>query len=102
MAHINAAVAQRHTNAIEVRLHATPYVDGPSQGGLEKLQNLRVLLMSNNKIAGWNEIDKLGALANLEDLLLVGNPLYNEFKDNNSLSEYRVEVRGKPRRVGMV
>lgn len=31
--------------------------------------------------------------AQLEDLLLVGNPLYNDYKDNNALSEYRIEVR---------
>mmetsp|Transcript_22920 Transcript_22920/g.58503 ORF Transcript_22920/g.58503 Transcript_22920/m.58503 type:complete len:197 (-) Transcript_22920:320-910(-) len=63
-----------------------------SLGGLEKLQNLRVLFMSNNKIASWGEVEKLAALANLEDVLLVGNPLYNDYKDNNALSEYRIEV----------
>jgi dynein light chain 1, axonemal len=50
--------------------------------------------MSNNKIASWSEVEKLSVLANLEDLLLVGNPLYNDYKDNNALSEYRIEVRG--------
>lgn len=28
----------------------------------------------------------------LEELLLVGNPLYNEFKENNALQQYRIEV----------
>mmetsp|Transcript_26052 Transcript_26052/g.56876 ORF Transcript_26052/g.56876 Transcript_26052/m.56876 type:complete len:199 (+) Transcript_26052:202-798(+) len=60
--------------------------------GVEKLLNLRVLFMSNNKIASWTEIDKLAVLDKLEDLLLIGNPLYNDYKDNNALSEYRVEV----------
>lgn len=60
--------------------------------GIEKLVNLRVLFMANNKIAGWGEVDKLGALDKLEDLLLVGNPLYNDYKDNNATSEYRIEV----------
>ncbi len=59
----------------------------------EKLVNLRVLYLSNNKVASWTEIDRLGALDKLEDLLLVGNPLYNEAKDGNTLSDYRIEVR---------
>lgn len=65
------------------------------QSGLEKLVNLRVLFMSNNKVASWSEIEKLQPIQSLEDLLLVGNPLYNDYKDNNALSEYRIEVRTK-------
>jgi dynein light chain 1 len=61
-------------------------------GGIEKLLNLKVLFMSNNKIAAWSEIDRLAALDKLEDLLLVGNPLYNEARDGNTLSDYRIEV----------
>lgn len=30
----------------------------------------------------------------LEELLLVGNPLYNEYRDNNAIPDYRVEVGG--------
>ncbi|GFH11586.1 uncharacterized protein HaLaN_07107 [Haematococcus lacustris] len=63
-----------------------------SLSGIEKLQNLKVLLMSNNKIASWAEVDRLAGISSLEDLLLVGNPLYNDYKDNNALSDYRVEV----------
>lgn len=59
--------------------------------------NLRVLFMSNNKIVSLNEIDKLASLDKLEDVLLVGNPIYNEYKDSNNLSEYRVEVRDEKR-----
>ena len=62
------------------------------QNGIEKLGNLRVLLMSNNKIASWAEIDRLAGLGKLEDLLLIGNPLYIDYKDNNALSDYRIEV----------
>jgi dynein light chain 1 len=51
-----------------------------------------VLFASNNKIASWSEIDRLASLSQLEDLLLVGNPIYNDYKDNNALSEYRIEV----------
>ncbi|KAG2500984.1 hypothetical protein HYH03_000806 [Edaphochlamys debaryana] len=63
-----------------------------SLSGIEKLVNLRVLFMSNNKITNWSEVDKLAALDKLEDLLLAGNPLYNDYKDNNATSEYRIEV----------
>lgn len=69
------------------------------QAGIEKLVNLRVLFMSNNKIVSLNEIDKLASLDKLEDVLLVGNPIYNEYKDSNNLSEYRVEVRDGRGRV---
>ncbi len=51
-----------------------------------------MLFASNNKIASWSEIDRLASLSQLEDLLLVGNPIYNDYKDNNALSEYRIEV----------
>lgn len=72
------------------------------QSGIEKLVNLRVLFMANNKIAGWGEVDKLGALDKLEDLLLVGNPLYNDYKDNNATSEYRIEVGPRSAGAGVV
>ncbi len=50
--------------------------------------------MSNNKIASMSDIDRLASLGALEDLLLVGNPLYNDYKDRNDLAEYRIEVCG--------
>lgn len=62
------------------------------QTGVEKLAALRVFLLSNNKIASWGEVDRLGSLAALEELLLVGNPLYNEFKDKGDTQNYRIEV----------
>uniref|UniRef100_A0A6U0YTQ6 Dynein axonemal light chain 1 n=1 Tax=Polytomella parva TaxID=51329 RepID=A0A6U0YTQ6_9CHLO len=60
--------------------------------GVEKLSNLRVLYVSNNKIASWSDIDRLAGLDKLEELLLVGNPLFNDYRDNNSSSDYRIEV----------
>ena len=63
------------------------------QAGIEKCSRLRVLYMSNNKLKDWTELDRLSALQGLEELLLLGNPLYNEFKDNNALPQYRIEVR---------
>ena len=62
------------------------------QSGVEKLAQLRVLFLSNNKVRDWTEVDRLAALERLEELLLVGNPLYNDHKDNNTLPDYRVEV----------
>jgi hypothetical protein len=63
------------------------------QAGIEKCTSLRVLFMSNNKLKDWAELERLSALPGLEELLLIGNPLYNEFKDNNAIPQYRVEVR---------
>ena len=62
------------------------------QTGTEKLGALRVFLLSNNKIAAWSEVERLGGLTALEELLLVGNPLYNEFKDKGETQQYRIEV----------
>lgn len=59
---------------------------------MEKLANLRLLFLSNNKVRDWTEVDRLAALQKLEELLLVGNPLYTDYRDNNALPEYRVEV----------
>jgi dynein light chain 1 len=52
-----------------------------------------VLYASNNRIKDWAEVERLAALPGLEDLLLVGNPLYTEWKDNIALPQYRIEVR---------
>jgi len=62
------------------------------QTGTEKLGALRVFLLSNNKITAWSEVERLGGLTALEELLLVGNPLYNEFKDKGETQQYRIEV----------
>lgn len=63
-----------------------------SLAGIEKLTNLRVLFISNNKITSMAEIDRLAGLDKLEDLLLVNNPLYNDYKDQAATQEYRIEV----------
>lgn len=64
-----------------------------SLSGIERAQKLRVLYLSNNKIAGWSEIDKLSTLPSLEELLLVGNPLYQQFKDQDNIAAYRWGAR---------
>ena len=63
------------------------------QSGVEKLPNLRVLYASNNKLSSWADLDKVNQLPKLEELLLAGNPLYNDYRDRGALAEYRVEVR---------
>lgn len=70
--------------------------NGPlaSLAGLEKCSNLRILYLSNCKISSWNEVERLAPLSKLEELLLVGNPLYNEFNSNNAITDYRLQVRG--------
>ena len=63
------------------------------QAGAEKLPNLKVIYASNNKISSWADLDKVAQLTKLEELLLVGNPLYNDYKDRGALPEYRIEVQ---------
>mmetsp|Transcript_24465 Transcript_24465/g.76701 ORF Transcript_24465/g.76701 Transcript_24465/m.76701 type:complete len:190 (-) Transcript_24465:137-706(-) len=46
--------------------------------GLANLQNLTTLYLANNKIGNWDELEKLKDLPNLRDVLLVGNPIYED------------------------
>ena len=57
---------------------------------MEKLTNLTTLYLSNNRVKEWAEIERLAPLEQLSDLLLIGNPIYNEFKEN--VADYRIEV----------
>ena len=50
-----------------------------SLDGLSCCTNLTTLYISNNLIKSWSELDKLAGLANLRDVLFVGNPMYDEF-----------------------
>ncbi|KAL9647684.1 hypothetical protein ABK040_015173 [Willaertia magna] len=61
-----------------------------SLAGIEKLKKLKVLYVGNNKIASWTEIDRLKELVELEDLLLIGNPLEKNSKDSGE--NYRLQV----------
>lgn len=58
--------------------------------GIEKCKKLKVLYISNNKIEKWQEIERLRELPELEDLLLVGNPIERATKDAGL--NWRVEV----------
>lgn len=59
-----------------------------SLDGLSGLTNLTTLYLSNNNIKHWAELDKLADLANLKEVLLIGNPIYDEFSKEMA----RVEV----------
>ncbi|PVD23960.1 hypothetical protein C0Q70_17236 [Pomacea canaliculata] len=43
--------------------------------GIGSLKKLRVLYMANNNVRDMSELNKLGELQNLEELVFVGNPL---------------------------
>lgn len=43
-------------------------------------KRLRVLYAAHNNIDKLSEIDRLGQLPNLEDIVLIGNPLYNDLQ----------------------
>ena len=55
---------------------------------LSGLSNLTTLYVSNNNIKNWAELDKIADLPNLAEILLVGNPIYDEFTKEMA----RVEV----------
>jgi len=48
--------------------------------GIQAMRNLCVLYMSNNLVREWNEFARLQELANLRDLVFVGNPLYESLE----------------------
>ena len=59
-----------------------------SLDGIGILTKLEVLYLSNNKIKGWDELDKLQACGNLRDVLFIGNPIYDQLSTEQS----RIEV----------
>lgn len=58
------------------------------QVGIERLPNLRVLFMSNNRVKDWAEVERLSGNTKLEELLLIGNPL----TPPTGTPEYRLEA----------
>jgi dynein light chain 1 len=56
--------------------------------GLNGMRKLRVIYMSNNNIKSFDELSKLRDLPALEELLLIGNPMYEGF----SIQQRRLEV----------
>ncbi len=58
--------------------------------GLEACTKLKVLYMANNLIKDWKEIDRLKSCVQLEELLLVGNPIVEASGD-----QFRIQVAGR-------
>ncbi|KAF7287850.1 outer dynein arm dynein axonemal light chain 1 [Rhynchophorus ferrugineus] len=50
--------------------------------GVQVLKKLKVLYIGNNLIKEWAEFVKLNELPCLEDLLFVGNPLYDSMEES--------------------
>lgn len=46
---------------------------------LQPCQKLQTLYISNNKIKSWDELDKLKDLAEIGNVLFVGNPIYEGY-----------------------
>lgn len=57
--------------------------------GISALKKLKVLYMSNNNVEKWSEFDRLKDLPLLEDILFVGNPLQQQYQDQD---EWRLAV----------
>lgn len=52
-----------------------------------------MLYVSNNRIGSFDEVEKLGTNGALEDLLLIGNPIYDKHEDAAVTgSDYRLQV----------
>jgi len=56
--------------------------------GLNGMRKLRIIYMSNNSIKSFDELNKLRDLPCLEELLLIGNPMY----EGLSREQRRLEV----------
>jgi dynein light chain 1 len=55
--------------------------------GFQNLQNLQILFMSNNSIANFDELLKLRDLPKLNELLLIGNPFYDDLSEADARKE---------------
>lgn len=53
-----------------------------SHTGVNIFKALKVLYMSNNLVKDWSEFQKLQEIANLEDLVFVGNPLVDALEED--------------------
>lgn len=60
--------------------------------GIEKLKKLKVLYLSNNNINDWQEVARLQELPQLENLLMVNCPLYNDTVYGDNDAPWRTEV----------
>ena len=58
--------------------------------GLSEAKKLKVLYMSNNKIASWSELDALKECPSLEEVIFTGNPFADEYKEDKA--GYRIAM----------
>lgn len=50
--------------------------------GVAVLKKLKILYIGNNLVKDWAEFNKLQEIPNLEEILFVGNPLYDNLDEN--------------------
>ncbi|XP_050426403.1 dynein axonemal light chain 1-like [Adelges cooleyi] len=55
--------------------------------GILGMRKLKVLYMSNNSVKEWAEVNKLAEMESLQDLLFVGNPLFEALDESVWRSE---------------
>lgn len=72
------------------------YNDVKTLGPLVQCKRLRVLYCAHNKLDKLTELDRLAQLQNLEDLVLVGNPIVDTI---SKTKDYRVEVCKKCKKL---
>jgi dynein light chain 1 len=58
--------------------------------GVEACTKLKVLYIANNLVKDWKEIDRLKSCVQLEELLLVGNPIVETSGD-----QFRIQIAGR-------
>ncbi|EKX51967.1 hypothetical protein GUITHDRAFT_102579 [Guillardia theta CCMP2712] len=63
--------------------------------GVEKLSKLRVLYVANNLVAKLPELDVLKECKLLEELLLVGNPIWDELSKPGGPEDFREQIAGR-------
>lgn len=67
----------------------------PNMKGVEKLPKLRVLYMTQNLIAKLADLDTLKECKVLEELTLIGNPIWNEHSLPGTPEDFREQVAGR-------
>ncbi|CAL8123210.1 unnamed protein product [Orchesella dallaii] len=70
-------------------------IEKPSKG-VTNCKKLRVLYLANNWIKDWSEVSRLSECPELDELVLVGNPLEEKFTGSGaSAAEWQKEVSKK-------
>ncbi|XP_076439278.1 dynein axonemal light chain 1-like isoform X2 [Babylonia areolata] len=67
--------------------------------GLSQMKKLKILLMTNNQVKEMSEVSYLSNLPCLEEVLLVGNPVYERMEAAGEMNSYRQEVSLKCKKL---